>query len=302
MTKHNQPCTLSPHALMLSVTCSRRGPGGPGCRSPALFIDPGACAAQLAARVIEGELDDNMERRFDELRAMSTSLSNRQAILARERQPILDNFEDDIDFRREYQMLGSTVRGWLFTAREWHIARSLELDRDRKAFWKLEDRFARFYNQVRDLKGIDVVCTSLVWNAGYPLAGISPLSRWFDETPNRRAIWLVSAGNTHSQTWTGPYRDVDRNGMMEFAAPQTKLAAGSWTRELNFLAWQPHQAPQVLEIPPGAKVRVTMQWRDRDHPLPGGRVVPTTHRKCSGRHVSDCIAAARSHRENPAGG
>jgi hypothetical protein len=240
-------------------------------------IDP-ASPPQLAfvARVIEGgpSLDDNMERRFDELRAMATSLSNRQAILARERQPILDNFEDDIDFRREYQMLGSTVRGWLFTAREWHIARSLELDRDRKSFWKLEDRFARFYNQVRDLKGIDVVCTSLVWNAGYPLAGISALSRWFDETPNRRAMWLVSAGNTHGQTWTGPYRDVDRNGIMEFAAPQTKLSAGSWTRELNFLAWQPHQAPQVLEIPPGAKVRVTMQWREPHDPSlfwrPGG--------------------------------
>jgi hypothetical protein len=220
------------------------------------------------AKVIHGVvgLDDSMERRFNEMRAISAMLSNRQALLADERVPILNNFEDDQDVRMTYEILGPNVRGWLFNTREWHYHRVLELERDRKAFLKLQDRFSRFYTSVAGLKGIDVVCTSLVWNDGYPLAGISALSRWFDETPDRRTLWFVSAGNTHGQTWTGPYRDVDHNGVMEFAARETKLPASRWSNELNFLAWRPHQSQQALDLPEGARVRISMQWREPHDP------------------------------------
>jgi hypothetical protein len=232
-------------------------------------IDPASLPQLLyIAKVIQGlpGLDDNMARRFDDMRAIAASLSNRQALLAAEREPILNNFEDDQDLRMMYDILGPTVRGWLFNPREWVYHRVLELERDRKQFWKLQDRFSRFYTSVAGLKGIDVVCTSLVWNDGYPLAGISALSRWFDETPDRKALWFVSAGNTQGQTWTGPYRDSDHNGVMEFAARDTKVPAGRWTNELNFLGWQPHQSDPLQDLPEGAHVRVSMQWREPHDP------------------------------------
>jgi hypothetical protein len=241
----------------------------PDAEMTLIRIDPASLPQLLyIAKVIHGlpGLDDNMQRRFDEMRAIADSLSNRHALLAAERKPILDNFADDQDIRWTYEILGPTVRGWLFNPREWHYHRVLELERDRKQFWKLQDHFSRFYTSVAGLKGIDVVCTSLVWNDGYPLAGISALSRWFDETPDRKALWLVSAGNTHGQTWTGPYRDSDKNGVMEFAARETKLPPGRWTHELNFLAWQPHQSEAVLDLPEGARVRVSMQWREPHDP------------------------------------
>jgi hypothetical protein len=228
-------------------------------------IDPSSIAQLLfVARVIHGEspLDNAIDHRLDELRSQATTLRNRQEELARERGPILNNFEDETDIRREYEILGSTIRGWIFSNREWHYNRMQEYERDRKAFIVLEDRFNRFLKGVAGLKGMQIVCTSLVWNNGYPLAGVSALSRWFDETPNQNALWFVSTGNTAGQTWTGPYRDVDNNGVMEFAAAETKLPSGLWTRELNFLTWQPHGSDPVLDLPESATVRVTMQWRE----------------------------------------
>ena len=88
------------------------------------------------------------------------------------------------------------------------------------------------------------------------------LSRWFDQTP-QRALWFQSAGNQRGQTWYGLYRDRDNNGIMEFAPPETKLAKGRWTHELNFLRWQ--------SLTPGgdkgtARLRLSIQWREPHDP------------------------------------
>jgi hypothetical protein len=51
------------------------------------------------------------------------------------------------------------------------------------------------------------------------------------------------------------------------------LPKGRWTRELNFLAWQPHLGELKAELPAKAKVRLTLQWRephDPDYYLPAG--------------------------------
>ena len=58
---------------------------------------------------------------------------------------------------------------------------------------------------------------------------------------------------------------------MEFAATDIKLGQGNWTHELSFLAWQPHAAERMLELPEGAKVRVSMQWSEPHHPSLSGR-------------------------------
>ncbi len=53
---------------------------------------------------------------------------------------------------------------------------------------------------------------------------------------------------------------------MEFAPPDVLLPSGSWSRELNFLAWQPASGKPTAELPAGARVRLTFQWREAHDP------------------------------------
>jgi hypothetical protein len=232
-------------------------------------IDPASLPQlELVTRVINGDLalSDSLIVLSNYLNARSKSLDGFRDELAVERKPIMEKYEDEADIRREYEILGSAVRGWLFSAREWHLNRVAELERARAKLYVVEKRFGQMLDDIRSLKGIQIVSTSLVWNSGYPLGGASPLSRWFDEDKGHKALWFVSAGNTTNQTWTGPYRDVNANGVMEFLPATAKLPAGTWTAELSFLGWQPYQGQRTLELPEGARVRVTLQWREPHEP------------------------------------
>jgi subtilisin family serine protease len=231
-------------------------------------IDPASLAQlEFVARAINGELalSDHLLAQAGDLQSIAKTLDGFREELIKERGPIMNKFDDEADIRRDYEMLGA-VRGWLFSAREWHFARIEEWERGMAELFKLQSRFGDHLEKVRSLKGIQIVSTSLTWNSGYPLGGSSPLSRWFDESAGSKALWFVSVGNTANQTWTGPYRDTDGNGVMEFVPPGTKLPPGLWTPELNFLAWQPHGGERTLELPQGATVRVTVQWREPHDP------------------------------------
>src|SRR5262249_25291338 len=122
--------------------------------------------------------------------------------------------------------------------------------------------------QLKALKGIRVVANSLVWSEGHPVDGSSALSRYFDDRPFGAALWFQAAGDTRGQAWTGMFRDADENGVMEFAAAEQRLPAGSWTRELNSLAWQPLHGKTVRDLPAKTRVRLTLQWREAHDPLP----------------------------------
>jgi hypothetical protein len=60
--------------------------------------------------------------------------------------------------------------------------------------------------------------------------------------------------------------DADSDSAMEFVGPQAKLPEGSWTPELNFLAWQPYQDKQALDLPGGTTYRLSMQWTEPHDP------------------------------------
>jgi hypothetical protein len=233
-------------------------------------MDPASLhQVKLIGQLVKGDpaSDYSIDRRLDELRSEAQVLEQRRDEIARERRPILDNFEDDRDLKFQYEILGGTVRGWLFTDREWSYRRLADLDREQKQNRQLELRFQRLVDSLRALRGLPIVSTSLVWNDGYPLGGASPLSQWFDQDPARKALWFVSAGNTQGQTWTGPYRDADSNGVMEFAARGTPPATASWTPELNFLAWQLDTGERAAFLREGAKIRVSLQWQEPHDPV-----------------------------------
>jgi hypothetical protein len=232
-------------------------------------IDPASpLQMQLVGKAVNGEpiLDSSLTRRANDLRAAAQELRSRQEQFVQERQSFRDNFEDDYDLKRTYEILGPVVRGWLFTPREWIYHRLLELERDGELQRQLEARFHRLFGDLQKLKGTQIVSTSLMWEDGYPLGGASPLSKWFDDNQRHKALWFVSAGNTRGQSWTAAYRDSDHNGVMEFAAPEVSLPPGTWTRELNFLAWQPHESERSYELPEGANVRISMQWQEPHDP------------------------------------
>jgi hypothetical protein len=226
---------------------------GSGVDFVLIRIDP-ACPylLQEVARYINGEnyLSQSVAQRADELDYDRYTLRQRHADLLLERKVVLDNFgqeQADIDRRKAY------------------FKKLRELEKDEDAFARRELRYVDHRRGVLGLRGIQIASSSLVWHTGYPVDGSSPLTRYFDDRSFKAALWFQSAGNTSRQAWTGLFRDADANGVMEFtAAPKPR--ADRWTREVNFLAWQPFGKKQVLDLPAKLTLRVTVQWREPHDP------------------------------------
>jgi hypothetical protein len=111
-----------------------------------------------------------------------------------------------------------------------------------------------------------VVACGLVWREGHPVDGGGTLSRYFDDRPFRSAFWFQAAGDTRGQSWAGPFRDRDGDGIMEFLPLEARLPAGLWGSTEAFLAWQPPGEKAVADLPAGARVRVSIQWREPHDP------------------------------------
>jgi len=105
-----------------------------------------------------------------------------------------------------------------------------------------------------------------VWNDGYPAAGSSTLTHYFDDRPFQGTVWLQALGTEAHDAWSGPFRDEDGNGVMEFAPFATILANGRWTPELNFLGWQAQNGSVSPDLPDKAKLRISIQWREPHDP------------------------------------
>ncbi len=106
------------------------------------------------------------------------------------------------------------------------------------------------------------MASALGWDEGFPADGGSTLSRYFDDRPFRAALWFQAAGDTRGQSWSGLFRDEDNNGLMEFVPPGSPLPPGAWTPELNFLSWRTPEQKTVADVPAGARLRVSLQWRE----------------------------------------
>jgi hypothetical protein len=215
-------------------------------------VDPAApYQVQEAARFINGEafVPPSLDQRASDLAAESRDLSDRRERLQMERAILLNGSLPFEEF--EIKWADYKKRLEAFTKEE--------LAHDQRTRRYLDLREA-----LNGLKGVHVVASSLVWNEGQPVDGSGALSRYFDDTPFKGALWFQAAGDTKGQSWAGAFRDADGNGVMEFAAPGTPLPKGHWTTELNFLGWSNGAAS--ADLPAGAKVRVTLQWREAHDP------------------------------------
>jgi hypothetical protein len=66
--------------------------------------------------------------------------------------------------------------------------------------------------------------------------------------------------------WGGPFRDANRDGLMEFVPPGTKLPADNWSPQLNFLGTSANDGEVSPELAKDAKLRIIVQWREPADP------------------------------------
>jgi hypothetical protein len=209
---------------------------------------------ETIARAINGEAVRTvaMEARFDELQADQAALDARRDDLVEERRRALDDFSEDAEAvkrRKEY------------------LAKQAAYDKQDQDLRARRRRYLKLTGDLKALHGVRVVASALVWPDGHPVDGSSALSRYFDDRPFRAGLWFQAAGDTGGQAWTGPFRDQDENGVMEFAGPDDRLPAGTWSPEVNFLAWRVGEK-EDRSLPAGALVRLTLQWREAHDPRP----------------------------------
>ncbi|MBV9125465.1 MAG: S8/S53 family peptidase [Planctomycetes bacterium] len=217
-------------------------------------IDPAApYQLQEVARYINGEPyhSSSSTYRYNELTADAKTLDQRRETLRGQHQEIVNTFEDTPEAQKR---------------RAQYFADEVKLRDDQQAYEGRLERYVRLEDALKKLKGIRIVSNSLVWNEGYPLGGSSPLSQYFDRRSFGAALWFQSAGNTEGQAWSALFRDEDGNGAMEFAPASTPLRPGKWSREINFLGWQPFGQEKTPDLPAKARIRLSMQWREAHDP------------------------------------
>jgi hypothetical protein len=218
-----------------------------------LRIDPEAPFQLLeAARFIQGDefLPESLLVRAYELSEARDALRKKKAALLAEREAVLDTFAIDqktLDRRDAY------------------FKSQAAFDLEEKSLDEREKRYLNLVAELRSLRGIRVVVNDLFWAEGLPAEGASTMAHFFNDTPFRAAGWFQAGGLLPGQVWSGLFRDLDGNRVMEFAGPKAPLAAGRWTHELDFLGFQPMKGAVTSELPKGT-YRVTVQWREAHDP------------------------------------
>jgi hypothetical protein len=221
------------------------------------------------ARAVRGDdfRPEGLVARRQEIESDFESLRKRRSDATAEYQRAFESFEDD-PAARQRRLDAQKALAALDVENRNLLARLNRIE-------ALEQDFAR-------LRGAHIVLSQLLWNTGFALDAASTVSRFLDDwltqpktaysrhlsrpNPGPPPLWFEPAGDTRGQTWTGPFRDADHNGVMEFAPMTEPLKAGRWSHELNFLARRDADGKDVLDLPAGAKVRISVQWREPHDP------------------------------------
>lgn len=190
---------------------------------------------------------ESLEYRRDELEKENHRLHDKWQKAISERNILFQQFGDDEETKQK---------------REAHFAKVKALKEEEAAHDRRMARYLRYGRDLRELRDVRVVACTLDWRDGYPVDGSGPLARYLDDHPFRSTLWFQPAGETRGQVWTGLFRDADDNGAMEFAEPAASLPRGRWSREINFLAWQPFQGQRETLLPEKTVLRVSFQWTE----------------------------------------
>jgi hypothetical protein len=226
----------------------------PGADLLLVRIDPAAPYQMLmVARAINGDplRSINLDRRSAELATAREYLLIRRGQLAEEERAAFENFIDEEDASKRQAA---------------YRKNKAMLEQDERAYQERVRRYLHLESDLLGLKDVRVVTSSLVWREGHPVDGSGPLSRYFDDRPFRPAFWFQAAGDTRGQSWAGLFQDRDEDGVMEYLPPGVHQPADLWRPDLAFLGWQPGGDKPVADLPAGARLRLSIQWREPHDP------------------------------------
>lgn len=96
-------------------------------------------------------------------------------------------------------------------------------------------------------EGVQVISTSLNWFNLSPGDGTGPLADLAAQLEAAGILWVASAGNTRQTHWSGPWLDVNGNGLLDYAPAVDR----------NVLYWNGDYT-----IPPGICFDVYLRWSD----------------------------------------
>jgi hypothetical protein len=239
-------------------------------------IDPAAPYQLLTvARALNGHAHGslNLARRSDELIVFRSDLDARRADLLRRRAA---QMEKSPDVAQKPALLKKKDKGTLTPDEEQELKDIEEfeayrkdqakLDADQREYDERLQRYIRMEEDLRGLRKVRVVATGLSWPEGQPVDGGGALGRYFDDEPFKNALWFQAAGDTRGQAWAGLFHDRDGDGVMEFVPAGTLLPPGRWSPSLAFLSWQPAAGAATADLPAGARVRLSVQWREPHDP------------------------------------
>lgn len=142
--------------------------------------------------------------------------------------------------------------------RQEYQKRQQALDALDKAHYERGIRFEQFLHDMASLKGAQTVCVTLQWTDGYAdLPGQAPRLRYLTHDVLRGATWYQATLNRPGQVWTGLFRDLDGDQVMEFT-----LSKSASRNDLAQLAWKPFGvgATPVTMLPENTVVQVTLNW------------------------------------------
>src|SRR5579864_2263447 len=247
-------------------------------------IDPASpYQLMLVMRLLNQETPplENLNERSLEIAHERERLQRRRTEVLEERRKAIEGmiFEEGNSQMPEEQKRYKAAQGRVKKA----LADLEELTKEEKTLEELGQRFLRRTAEITNMNKVRVVVSTLLWNEGHPLDGGSALSRYFDDKPfvgtpgdgmakipalrpNRNTLWFQAAGDSRGQTWSGLFRDLDGNGVMDFAPQTTPLKKDRWTSELNFLGFQAFDGRGAPDVPEKSRLRLTIQWREPHDP------------------------------------
>jgi hypothetical protein len=179
-----------------------------------------------------------LEQRERQLTDERTRLDVRRAELLEQRRQVFSDLREEGEALRQ---------------REDYLKKQAAFDLEERAYQALLGRYIDHQKALLQLKGLRLVASPLE-------AASANMQRQSRESCG--PLWIQPVGRGPEETWSGLFRDSDRNGVMEFAPTETPLPTDNWSRELNFLAWRDATGKVTPDLPAGSRVRVTLQWRE----------------------------------------
>ncbi len=270
---------LNPDIVPSPADPNRAGHGTAAARAIALSapdaelvlvrVDPGAIFQLFGIiRVVRGEATytDALRSRLVDINAKTAELNRRKEAAVNEYRVAFEDLADD-DVAKARRAKAKAALDTVIVEQETVAKRT--------------ERFNVFQRDLlSSLAGARVVVNTLEWESGFPLDAVSLLSQTLDQlavplpsrvtknsptpaaAPKPPLVWVQAASGAAGTVWGGPFIDANRDGTMEFAPPGKPLPAGNWSPDMNFLGVRAANGETTPELPMGAKLRFTVQWRE----------------------------------------